>query len=187
MKRIEKNLALCVLFFCTVSISFAQIYRGEGETKNGTVAFRLNFVEYTGYSCLFYIDGTSIFLDEDNITQFETVLEKFIAWEEMAEEEQITLTKTIDSVTFTSFHYNYTFFKEPVTFYFVFTGGPVENTGEEQETRYTLYIDTTLDRIVPFRLSSKTVEEMYLALSPEKLTEARDAYERQRALEEMFQ
>ena len=199
----KKNLALCFLLVYTISLSFAQIFRGEGETKNGTSVFSIHFVEYTGYKYLFHIDGVSIFLDEDNMVKLETVLEKFTEWEETAKNEQIALTKTIDSITFSNFHYSHTFFKEPLILYFVFTGGPVEtanspavsgfsaeeNTeknGEAPATRYTLYVDTTLERITPFRLDSKTVQEMLFALSPEKLTEAWDAYERQRALEEMF-
>ena len=188
----KKNLALCFLMLYTISFSFAQIFRGEGETKNGTAAFSIHFVEYTGYRYLFYIDDVSIFLDEDNMVRLEAVLEKFAEWEDMAAHEQISLTKTIDSITFTSFHFNYTFFKEPLILYFVFTGGSVETVGsftgsdETPAVRYTLYIDTTLERITPFRLDSKTVKEMQLALSSEKLAEARDAYERKRALEEMF-
>jgi len=205
----KKIPALCFFLLWVIPLSFAQIYRGEGETKNGTAGFSLYYVEYTGYRCIFYINGVSVFLDEDNIAQLKAVLDKFITWEELANAEQISLTKTIDSISFTSFHFNRTFFKEPLSFYFVFTGGPVETAGstaakqgnaadnENSENsdsggdapaaRYTLYIDTTLDRIEPFRLSSKTVREMQLALSPEKLSEAWDAYERQKALEEMFQ
>ena len=174
---------------CAVSLSFAQIYRGEGTTKDGTVVFSLNFVELSGHQYLLFIDGVSVFLDDDNIAQLGAILEKFIAWEEIAMEEQISLTKTIDSITFARFHYSNTFFREPVIFYFVFTGRPQiagESTGDTKETRYTLFIDTTLDRIVPFRLSSKTIREMQLALTPEKLNEALEAYKRQRALEEMF-
>jgi hypothetical protein len=197
----KKYFLFCFLALCAVSFSFAQIYRGEAEIKNGTAAFSLNYVEYTGYQCLLFIDGVSIFLDEDNMARLEAILEKYIEWEEIAEAEQISLTKTIDSITFSSFHYNHTFFKEPLIFYFVFTGGPEkisgavtsegggENTGNSAgpvPTRYTLFVDTTLDRITPFRLGSKTIKEMQLALSPEKLAEARDAYERQKALEELF-
>jgi hypothetical protein len=190
----KKYFLFCFLALCIIPLSFAQIYRGEAETKNGTVTFSLNFVEYTGYRCLLFIDGVSIFLDEDNMVQLESVLGKYIEWEEIAEAEQISLTKTIDSITFSSFHFNHSFFKEPLVFYFVFTGGPEKKSGgsenadntEPVPVRYTLFIDTTLDRIAPFRLSSKTVKEMQLALSPEKLTEARDTWERQKALEELF-
>ena len=199
----KKILTLCFLLVCTISLSFAQIFRGEGETKNGTVAFSIHFVEYTGCRYLFYIDGVSIFLEEDNMIRLGAVLEKFTEWEDMAAHEQISLTKTIDSITFTNFHFNYTFFREPLILYFVFTGGPVETasspavsdllteestekSGETPAARYTLYVDTTLERITPFRLDSKTVQEMLFALSPEKLSEAWDAYERQRALEGMF-
>ena len=203
----KKILAFCILAFCIVSFSSAQIFKGEGETRERAVAFTLNFVEYTGYLCLFHMDGVSVFFSEDNIAQLEAVLEKFIAWEEMAHAEQISMSRTINSITFTSFHYNQTFYREPLIFYFVFTGGPLEPDGtprrdpegagnpadenspenaEAPPTRYTLYIETTLDRIVPFRLNSQTVHEMYFALLPEQLTEARSAYERQRSLEEMF-
>jgi hypothetical protein len=51
----------------------------------------------------------------------------------------------------------------------------------------SLFIDTSLDRIVPFHLSSETVQDILDALSPEKIAEARAAYERQKALEDMFQ
>ena len=199
----KKPLALCFLLVCTVSLSFAQIFRGEGETRNGTVSFSIHFVEYTGYKYLFHINGVSIFLDDDNMVKLETVLEKFAEWEEMAGNENISITKTIDSITFSNFHYSHTFFKEPLILYFIFTGGPVEtvsspaasgpfteesaeNSREITETHYTLYIDTTLDKITPFRLDSKTIQEMLFALSPDKLMEAREAYERQRALGEMF-
>ena len=200
MKKIPM---LCFLMFCTVSLSFAQIFKGEGEVKGGVVRFSLHYVEYADYRYLLYIDGVSIFIEEDKIIRLGAILEKFAEWEEMAEAGQISLTKTIDSISFSSFHFNHTFFKESLVFYFVFTGGPVEAAGgfgggntetnegtaagpEAPLTRYTLFVDTTLDRIVPFRLSSKTVREMQAALIPEKLTEAFNAYERQKALEEMF-
>ena len=184
---IKKFLVFSFLLFCTVSVSFAQIYRGEAETRNGRVAFAFHFIEYTGYRCLFYIDGVSIFLDEDNIIQLRAVLEKFVEWEEMAETEQISLSRTIDSITFSAFHFNHTFFRDPLILYFVFTGGPIGVAGETTETRYSLFADTTLERIIPFRLSSKTVEEMLFAFSAEQLSEAWEAYLQQKALEEMFQ
>ena len=188
MKKIP---ALCFLLFCIVSLSFAQIYKGEAATRNGTIAFSLHYVEYADYRYLLFIDGVSIFMEEDHITHLETILEKFSEWEEIAGAEQIALTKTIDSVTFTSFHFSHTFFKEPVVFYFVFTGGPIEQSGdikdtEIPQTQYTLYIDTTLDRINPFRLSSKTIKEMQEALTPQNLSEAWEIHENQKALEEMF-
>ena len=184
----KKIFLLCFLVFCTACFSFAQIYKGEGTTKNGTVNFSLHYIDLTGYRCLFFIDGVSIFMDEDNIIRLEAILEKFAEWEAMAEAENISLTKTIDSITFTGFHHSYTFFREPLIIYFVFSSGAgiSENAGESGSGRYTLFIDTTMEKIVPFRLSSQTAEEMRLALSPEKLSEAWDAYEKQRALEEMF-
>ena len=189
--KMKKNLVLCFLVFNTVFLSFAQICKGEGETKNGTISFSLHYVEYADYRYLLYIDGVSIFIEEDQITGLEAILDKFVEWEEIADAEQIALTKTIDSITFTSFHFSHTFFRQPVIFYFVFTGGPVESSGnikdtEIPSTRYTLYIDTTLDKIIPFRLSSKTIREMQAALTPEKLNEAWEIYENQKALEEMF-
>ena len=189
--NVKKIMAFCFLACTAVSVSFAQIYTGEAATKNGTESFALHYIEYAQYRFLLYIDGVSVFLDEENIARLETILEKFVEWEEIANAEQITLTKTIDSITFTSFHFSHTFFREPVVFYFVFTGGPVEQPDDFLEseippTRYTIYIDTTLERIVPFRLSSNTIREMQEALTPEKLSEAWDAYENQKALEEMF-
>ena len=199
INQLKKFLAFYLMAFCFVSFSYAQIYKGEAETKNGTIAFTLHYIEYTGYRCLFHMDGVSIFLTEENIDRLEAVLAKFIEWEEMASSEQISLTRTIDSITFTSFHYSHTFYREPLILYFVFTGGPLENigiaagggdtdnSGEAPPTRYTLFVDTTLERIVSFRLTSKTVQELYFALSPEQMAEAWDAYEQQRSLEEMFQ
>jgi len=178
----KKLTLFCFFLACTVSLSFGQIYRGDAETKNGTIDFSFNFVEHTEYRYLLYIDGVSIFMDEDNIAGFKAILEKFIEWEEIAGTERINLTKTIDSITFSLFYFSRTFFKEPLKFYFVFTGGP----DDTKPARYTLFIDTTLDKIVPFRLSSKTVRELQLALSPEKLKEALESYEQQRALEDMF-
>ena len=187
----KKNLVLYFLLFSTACFSFAQIYKGEAVTRNGTAGFSLHYVEYAEYRCLLYIDGVSIFIEEEQIARMEAILEKFAEWEAMARTEQVTLTKTIDSITFTSFYFNHTFFREPVVFYFVFTGGPVETAGsfagdEIPLAQYMLFIDTTLDRITPFRLSSKTIQEMQFALSPEKLNEALDAYKQQRALEEMY-
>jgi hypothetical protein len=43
-----------------------------------------------------------------------------------------------------------------------------------------------VDKIAPFRLSSKQVQELLDALAPDKLAEARKAYEEQRALEDLF-
>lgn len=197
--NVKKIPAFCFLLLCIVSVSFAQIFRGEGEIKDGRVSFSLHYVEYADYRYLLYIDGVSIFIEKDQLVRLEAVLEKFTEWEEMAKTEQISLTKTIDSIPFSSFYYNHTFFKEPVIFYFVFTGGPpgtpgsgtrTEGTTANSETppaRYLLFIDTTLERITPFRLASKTVEEMLAAITTEKLREALDAYEQQKALEEMFQ
>jgi hypothetical protein len=199
----KKTMLFCLLALFSVSLSFAQIYRGEGDGKNGTVAFSLYFVEYTDFRYLLNIGGVSVFLDDDNITKLKAVLEKFGVWETLAAGEQISLTKTIDSITFKSFHFNRTFFKEPVIFYFVFSGGPLEtaggavsggktpeypagNQGSSPAVRYTLFIDTTLEQIPQFRLSSKTVQELLGTLAPEKLAEARKAYERQKALEERF-
>ncbi|MCL1928409.1 MAG: hypothetical protein FWG07_06435 [Treponema sp.] len=187
----KKILVLCFLVFSTVFHSFAQIYKDEGITRNGTVSFSLHYIEYTDYRYLLYIDGVSIFIKEDQIAHLEAILEKFVEWEEMAAAEQISLTKTIDSITFTSFHFNHTFFRQPIIFYFVFTGGPIEPSEDITDTeipptRYTLFIDTTLEKIIPFRLSSKTIQDMQAALTPEKLSEAWDTYENQKALEEMF-
>jgi hypothetical protein len=227
---------VCFLMIGAALVSFAQVYKGEAETKNGSAAFLLHYVEYSGFRYLFYIDGVSVFLDEANMERLGAALDKFAEWEEIARVERITLTKTIDSVTFTGFHYDHTFFREPVTFYLVFTGGPsgtaapesesdvmdsilddstidggitadsgagsgitggtgpgdgmadnADNAANTQPSPYTLFVDTTLDRITPFRLSSITVHDMRAALSPEKLLEAWDAYEQQRALEGMFQ
>jgi len=191
----KKGLLFCFAAFCIVSGSFAQIYRGEAEGKEGPAAFSIHFIEYPGCRYFFFINGISVFMDDDNVARLKAVLEKYGAWETLAAGE-ISLTKTIDSVTFASFYYNHTFFNEPLVFYFVFTGGPSERpgggavsggaSGETPAIRYTLFVDTSLAAISPFRLSSKTVQELLDALSPENLAEARNAYERQRALEEMF-
>jgi hypothetical protein len=189
--EMKKFPALCFFLFCIVSLSFSQIYNGEATTRNGTVNFTLHYVDYADYLCLLYMDGVSIFIEEKDINHLITILEKFTEWEEMANAEEISLTKTIDSITFKSFYFSHTYFREPVVFYFVFTGGPIEQPGDTSGgetvlTRYTLYVDTTLERIVPFRLSSQTIQEMQDALTPEKLAEARETYENQKALEELF-
>ena len=188
----KKILAFCFLLLCIASFSFAQIFTGEAATKNGTEGFSLHYVDYADYRCLLFIDGVSIFIKEDQIAHLEAILEKFADWEEIANAEQIFLNKTIDSITFTSFHFSHTFFREPLVFYFVFTGILVQTAGSFEGSdlppiQYILFVDTTLDRIDPFRLSSKTIQEMREALTPEKLSEAWDAYENQKALEEMFQ
>ena len=180
----KKN-ALALVLALTAAAAFGQMYRTEGESKNGPVSLSLHVVEYTDYHYLLLVDNVSIFVDEDTILHLAAVLEKFAAWEAIAAENRATLTKTIDSITFTSFHYSHTFFREPVIFYFVFTGGPLTPEGES-ETRYTLYIDTTLDRITPFRLSSAAARELLEALAPEKRAEARETWERQKALENLF-
>jgi hypothetical protein len=185
--------ALLVSLLVLVSVlSFGQIYRGEGNGKNGSFPISLHFVDYINYRYLFSIEGVSIFLDEENIVQLRAVLEKFMTWETMAATEQLSLTKTIDTIRFGEFHYNHTFFKEPLSFYFVFTGplrsaGAVQKDAETPEQFvYTLFIDTTFDPIGSFRLSSETVAEFLEALSLEHLEETLEAYERQKALEESF-
>ena len=188
MKKIP---VFCLLLLCIASLSFAQIYNGEAESKNGREKFSLHYIEYANYRCLLYIDGVSIFIEENQIEHLKAILEKFAEWEELAAAEHINLTKTIDSITFSSFHFNHTFFREPLIFYFVFTGGPVSQqshipAGEEPPAQYSLFIDTTLERVAPFRLSSFTIREMQEALAPDKLDEAWDAYENQKALEGMF-
>lgn len=173
------------VFVLFTALSFGQIYRCEGEGKSGPVTVSLHFVEYADYRYLLLIDGVSVFLDEENITRLQAVLEKFSTWESIAAEGQVTLTKTIDSITFASFHYSHTFFKEPVVFYFVFTGS-TETAELDNPTRYFLFVDTTLDRILPFRLSSQTAAEFLEALSPEKLAASWESYRQQKALEALF-
>jgi hypothetical protein len=188
----KKALLVSLLVLVTV-LSFGQIYRGEGNGKNGSFPISLHFVDYINYRYLLYIENVSIFLDEENIVQLRAVLEKFISWETVAATEQLSLTKTIDSIRFGEFHYNHTFFKEPLTFYFVFTG-PLRSAGTvvQSDTEipeqfvYTLFIDTTFDTIGSFRLSRETVEQFLEALSLEHLEETLEAYEQQKALEELF-
>jgi hypothetical protein len=187
----RKTLLVFLLVLVPV-LSFGQIYRGKGEGKNGSFPILLHFVDYSKYRYLFSIEGVSIFLDEENIVQLRAVLEKFMAWETMAATERISLTKTIGSIRFGEFHYNHTFFREPLSFYFVFTGPPglagaVQGDAETPEQFvYTLFIDTSFDPIGSFRLSRETVEEFLEALSLEHLEETLEAYERQKALEELF-
>ena len=196
---VKKILIFCLMAATAVSFSFAQIYRGEGEGQNGTVAFSLRFAEYAHYRYLLHIAGVSIFLNDDNLARLEAALEKFGGWETLAKTERISLTRTIDTIAFSSFHYNHTFFEQPLIFYLIFTGGPArpadisarqagngDADSETQPLNYSLFIDTNFDGIAPFRLSSKTVQEWLLALSPENLAEAWNVYERQKALEEMF-
>jgi hypothetical protein len=167
-------------------LSFGQIFRCDAEGKSGRTIVSLHFLDYANYRYLLYTEDVSIFLDEANLVQLKAVLEKFKTWEILAREEQMTLTKTIDSITFTSFYHTRTFFKEPAIFYFIFTGSRLDTNGAAPLAQYVLYIDTTLDKISPFRLSSSIVQELLEAISPEKLSEAREAYEQQRVLEELF-
>jgi hypothetical protein len=183
---LKKVLLLCLALGFSSALS-AQIFRGEGEVKNAAVSLSFHYVDYSGYRYLLYIDEVSVFLTEDHVSGLRGILEKFEAWKTLAEAEQVTLTKTIDTITTGEFHYSHTFFKEPLSFYFVFTGGPVTAAlGAEPAAVYTLFVDTTLERIVPFRLSAETVRSFLDALTPEHLEEAREAYEQQKALEELF-
>jgi len=186
---IKKNLFVCLLLFAVAALSFAQIYRCEAEGKNGPLIIALHFVDYGNYQYLLYTEELSIFLDEENIAQLKTILEKFGTWEIVAREGQVALTKTIDSITFTSYYYARSFVREPVNFYFIFTGGPIESVrpSDVQETNYTLFVDTSLDKMVPFRLSPNQVQEFLDALGPERLAEARETYEQRKALELMFE
>jgi len=185
----KKVFLLCLLLFAAASFSFGQIYRCEAEGKNGPMIVALHFVDYGNYQYLLYTEELSVFLDEENIAQLMMTLEKFGSWETVAQDGQVSLTKTIDSITFTSYYYNRSFIREPAIFYFIFIGGPVEGSAASgvQETRYTLFVDTNLDKLVPFRLSSNQVREFLDALSPEKLAEAREAYAQRKALEQMFE
>ncbi|MDR1144113.1 MAG: hypothetical protein LBK77_07865 [Spirochaetaceae bacterium] len=177
---------LCLLALCLSAAVSAQIFRGEGEVKNAAVSLSFHYIDYSSYRYLLYIDGVSVFLTEDHVSRLREILDKFEAWKTQAEAEQAALTKTIDMITTGEFHYNHTFFKEPLSFYFVFTGGPAAALGADPAAVYTLFVDTTLDRITPFRLSAETVRSFQDALTPEHLEEARDAYVRQKALEELF-
>jgi hypothetical protein len=170
----------------TAPLSFGQIFRCEAEGKSGRTVVALHFLDFANYRYLFYTEDVGIFLDEANLAQLKAVLEKFKTWETLATEGQMTLTKTIDTITFTGFYHSRTFYKEPAVFYFIFTGSFLETTGAAPLAQYVLYVDTTLDKITPFRLSSSMVQDMLDAISPEKLTEARDAYEQQKALEDLF-
>ena len=201
----KKILIVCIMIITAASFSFAQIYIGEGEGRNGTVRISLHYVDYANYNYLFRIDEVSVFMDEDNIASLKDALEKFCEWEALAISEQAVITRTISSISFSSYHFDHVFFNQPLVFYLVFTGGPVRQRGvsgaflrqasseddieEEGETPpmiYSLFIDTSADRITPFRISSNDVEELLFALSPENLAEAWLAYERQRALEDLF-
>jgi len=184
-----KNLLVCLLLCTVATLSFGQIYRCETEGKNGPLIVALHFVDYGNYQYLLYTEELSVFLDEENIAQLKTVLEKFGTWETVAQGGQVSLTKTIDSITFTSYYYSRSFVREPAVFYFIFTGGPVESNPASGvvETHYTLFIDTNLDKMAPFRFSSNQVLEFLEALGPEKLAEAREAYEQRKALEQMFE
>ncbi|MDR2073615.1 MAG: hypothetical protein LBP60_09325 [Spirochaetaceae bacterium] len=189
----KKKLLAGVLVFFVSTLSFGQIFRCTGELKSGTIPVSLHFVEYLQFRYLLLVGEVSIFLEESHIDQLRMILDKFETWETLAREGQIALTKTIDSVKFSEFHYNHTFFKEPLTFYFVFTGGPEQadsaaasNTETVPQATYNLYIDTTLEVVVPFRLSRETVREYLKALSPEHLAESRDVYEQQKALKDLF-
>ncbi|MDR1307170.1 MAG: hypothetical protein LBK74_06330 [Treponema sp.] len=183
--NVKKVPLLCLLVLCFSAAVPAQIFRGEGEAKNAAVSLSFHYIDYSSYRYLLYIDGVSVFLTEDHVSRLREILDKFDAWKIQAEAEQAALTKTIDTITTGEFHYSHTFFKEPLSFYFVFTGGPV-TPGADPAAVYALFVDTTLDRITPFRLSAETVRSFQEALTPEHLEEARDAYVRQKALEELF-
>ncbi|MDR2211818.1 MAG: hypothetical protein LBO65_10215 [Spirochaetaceae bacterium] len=194
----KRNLLAGILAFLVSTLSFGQIFRCTGEVQNGTAPISLHFTDYLQFKYLLLVEGVSIFLEETQIDQLRSILEKFKTWEALAREGQISLTKTIDSLKFSGFHYNHTFFKEPLTFYFVFTGGPSgvrpgkppvpegTETGEAPQTRYDLYVDTTLEALSPFRLGGEAVEKFLEALSPEHLAESLEAYEQQKALENLF-
>ena len=201
----KKILIVCIMIITIASFSFAQIYIGEGEGRDGIVRISLHYVDYAAYNYLFRIDGVSVFMDEDNITSLKDALEKFCEWEALAIFEQASITRTISSISFSSYHYDHVFFNQPLVFYLVFTGGPLRQTGsrgaflrqtssednieDEDEAPpmiYSLFIDSSLERIPPFRISSNDVEELLFALSPENLAEAWLAHERQRALEDLF-
>jgi hypothetical protein len=180
---------ICLMIFCVQAFSFGQIYRCEGEAPNGGVPMSLHFVDYADYSYLLYIGGVSFFLNEDNIAQLRAILEKFSGWEEIAINEGVSLTKTIGAVNCGEYHRGHSFNKSPVSIYFVFTGGPAlpgAAGGETLEPEYSLFVDPSVDTLVPFNLTRDQAEEFLAALSPEKLAEARDAYERQKALEALF-
>jgi len=183
---LKKILLLCFCILIAAPLSFGQIFRCEAEVKNGTTVIALHFLDFANYRYLLYTEDVSVFLDEANLAQLKTVLEKFKTWEALASDGQMALTKTIDTITFTGYYQSRTFFKTPAVFYFIFTGSLLEISGAAPLAQYSLYVDTTLDKITPFRLSSTLVQELLDALSPEKILEAREAYEQQRALEELF-
>jgi hypothetical protein len=182
----KKVLLLWLLALYVSAAAPAQIFRGQGEVKNAAVSLSFHYVDYSDYRYLLYIDEVSVFLTEEHVSRLREILEKFEVWKTQAEAEQAALTKTIDTITTGEFHYSHTFFKEPLSFYFVFTGGPAAAKSGTEAAVYTLFVDTTLERIAPFRLSAETVRSFREALTPEHLEEAREAYERQKALEELF-
>jgi hypothetical protein len=181
----KKLLVMCLLLYAAVPFSFGQIYRCEADGKAGPMIIALHFVDYGNYQYILYTEESVVFMDEDNLTQLREILEKYNAWKKLAADGRVTVTKTIDFITFTSYYQNRVFVKDPAVFYFVFTGGVVE-PASAGETRYTLFVDTNLEKIKPFRLSSEQVQDFLAALLPEKLAEARDAYMERKALEELF-
>jgi hypothetical protein len=175
----------CLLLSIVTSFSFGQIYRCEVDGKAGPMIIALHFVDYGNYQYVLYTEEAVIFMEEDNLTQIRDILEKYTAWKTLAQNGRVTVTKTIDFITFTGYYQNRALVREPAVFYFVFTGGPVDSSAAA-ETRYALFVDTNLEKIKPFRLSSEQVQEFLAALLPEKLAEARETYLERRALEELF-
>jgi hypothetical protein len=180
----KKIFLLGLLFFISASFSFGQIYRCEAEGKTGPMIISLHFVDYGNYQYVFYTEEAVIFMNEENITQLRDILEKYMAWKALAQDAKVTVTKTIDVITFDSYYQNRALVRDPAVFYFVFTGGPIDPAAAE--TRYTLFVDTNLEKIKPFRLSSEQAQDFLSALLPEKLAESHDAYLERRAMEELF-
>lgn len=177
---------LSVLLCIVIPFSFGQIYRCEAEGKAGPMIIALHFVDYGNYRYVLYTEESVVFMDEDNLTQLREILEKYTAWKALAQDGRVAVTKTIDFITFTSYYQNRALFREPAMFYFVFTGGPIDPSAANPETRYTLFVDTNLEKIKPFRLSSEQVQEFLNALLPEKLAESHEAYMERKALEALF-
>ncbi|MDR2471080.1 MAG: hypothetical protein LBD09_03090 [Treponema sp.] len=185
----KKTAIVFFLAWVLTASAWGQIFRCDGEGRQGRVSLTLQFVDYADYHYVLYIEGVSIFLDEENIGQLRAVLDKFGAWVTIAQNEQVSLTKTIGTVRGGEYHHNHTFVKKPLPLYFVFAGGPefaAPPDSEERRAVYTLFIDSGLDVVSPFRLSREQAEAFLASLTPDKLAEARAVYDRQKALEELF-
>ncbi|MDR1388694.1 MAG: hypothetical protein LBJ31_01780 [Treponema sp.] len=173
-----KKLVLALTVFSVgAALCGAQIFYCVIETKQGSMGLSLHYTAYGDYTCILYTQETAFFLDEERVDTLRNIFIKWIEWEAIVLDEQVSLSKLVDVLEIDEYRYHNEFTKIPVSLYFVFNGAP---------PLFTLYVHVDGEVIGDFSLSKKQIEDFLDALTTEHLDAARSEYDREQRLLEML-